>query len=266
MASRAQQKEQARHRRLAEEQARVAQAQRRRRMMTLLGLVLIAVIVVGVAVVALSGGGSGSGPNPTSAAGKQQASVVSGLLKGIPQSGNTLGAKTAKVTVTEYGDLECPICRDFDLGALQQLITKDVRSGTVNVAYRSLCTATCNGPNQAVFPTQQAAAIAAGQQGHEWDYIELFYHQQGSETSSYVTDSYLNALAKEISGLNFAQWLSARSRNALAAQVTADEQAAAGAGYNSTPTIVVKGPKGQASPIVGNTDYATLESKIKSVS
>jgi protein-disulfide isomerase len=234
--------------------------------MTLLGIVLIAVIVVGVAVVALSSGGSGSGPNVASAAGKQQASAVNSLLSGIPQSGNTLGAKTAKVTVTEFGDLECPVCRDFDLGALQQLITKDVRAGTVNVAYRSLCTATCNGPNQAVFPTQQAAAIAAGQQGHEWNYIELFYHLQQSETTSYVNDSYLNSLAQAIPGLNFSQWLSARSQNALAAQVTADQQAATSAGYNSTPTIVVKGPKGQASAIVGNTDYATLEAKIKSVS
>jgi protein-disulfide isomerase len=266
MASRAQQKEEARQRRLAEEQARAAQAQRQRRMMTLLGIALIAVIVVGVAVVALSSGGSGSGPSPTSAAGKQQASAVKGLLSGIPQSGNTLGSPAAKVTVTEYGDLECPICRDFDLGALQQLIANDVRSGKVNVAYRSLCTATCNGPNQAVFPTQQAAAIAAGQQSHEWDYIELFYHQQGSEGTSYVTDSYLNGLAKEIAALNFSQWLSARSQNALAAQVTADQQAAAGAGYNSTPTIVVKGPKGQAQAIVGNTNYSSLESAIKSVS
>jgi protein-disulfide isomerase len=265
MASRAQQKEEARQRRLAEEQARVAQAQRQRRRMTLIGIVLIAVIVVGVAV-AVPSGGNGSGPTVASAAGKQQASTVNTLLSGIPQSGNTLGSKSAKVTVTEFGDLECPICRDFDLGALQQLIAKDVRAGTVNVAYRSLCTATCNGPNQAVFPTQQAAAIAAGQQGREWNYVELFYHLQQSETTSYVNDGYLNSLAKAIPGLNFSQWLSARSQNALAAQVTADQQAAAGAGYNSTPTIVIKGPKGQAAPIVGNTDYATLESKIKSVS
>jgi protein-disulfide isomerase len=65
--------------------------------------------------------------------------------------------------------------------------------------------------------------------------------------------------------LNYSQWLSARSQNTLAAQVTADQQAAAGAGYNSTPTIVVKGPKGQAPAIVGNTDYAALESAIKKV-
>ena len=52
----------------------------------------------------------------------------------------------------------------------------------------------------------------------------------------------------------------------LATQVRADEQAAAGAGYNSTPTIIIQGSKGQAQPIVGNpTSYSQLESAINSV-
>lgn len=250
---------------MAEEQARQAAAARTRRNMTLLGIVLTAVIVVGVAVVVLSAGGSKSGPSPTSSAGKQQASAVSSLLNGIPQSGNTLGSSSAPVTVTEYGDLECPICRDFALGAQQQLIANDVRAGKVALLYKSLCTATCNGPNKPMFPTQQAAAIAAGQQGKEWNYIELFYRQQGSEGTSYVNDSYLNALAQEIPGLNFSQWSSARQQNTLAAQVTADQQAAQAAGFSSTPTIVVKGPKGEAQPIVGDTSYSSLKSAIKSV-
>ncbi len=265
MASRAQQKEAARQRRLAEEQARQASAARMRRNMTLVGIVLAAIIVVGVAVVVLSSGGSKSGPSPTSSAGKQQASAVSSQLNGIPQSGNTLGSSSAPVTVTEYGDLECPICRDFALGAQQQLIANEVRTGKVKMVYKSLCTATCNGPNQAIFPTQQAAAIAAGQQGKEWNYIELFYRQQGSEGTAYVNDSYLNALAQEIPGLNFSQWSSARQQNTLAAQVTADQQAAQGAGYNSTPTIIVTGPKGQAPAIVGDTSYSALQSAIKKV-
>ena len=233
--------------------------------MTLIGIVLTAIIVVGVAIAIFSSGGSSSGPNPTSPAGKQQASAVSSLLSGIPQSGMTLGSSSAKVTVTEYGDLQCPVCRDFALGAQQQLISKDVRAGRVKMDYRSLCTATCNGPDQAVFPTQQAAAIAAGQQNHAWDYIELFYHQQGTEGTSYVTDSFLNAIAREIPGLNFAQWSSARSQNSLAAQVTADQQAAQSAGFNSTPTIVVKGPKGQAPAIVGAASYSSIESAINKV-
>ena len=40
----------------------------------------------------------------------------------------------------------------------------EVRSGKVKLVYRSLETATGNGPNPGVFPTQQAAALAAGLQ------------------------------------------------------------------------------------------------------
>ena len=35
------------------------------------------------------------------------------MLKGIPQHGTTLGNPKAPVTFTEYGDLQCPICKDF---------------------------------------------------------------------------------------------------------------------------------------------------------
>jgi protein-disulfide isomerase len=267
MASRAQQKEEARQRRLAEEQARTARASRQRRLQMLLGVIVAAVVVAVVAVVISTQGGTAkSGPSPQSPAAKAQAAAVDTLLAGIPQSGNRLGSPSAKVTVTEFGDLECPICRDFALSAENQLIQNDVRSGKVALVYKSLCTATCNGPNASLFPAQQAAAIAAGQQNKQWYYIELFYHEQGTEDTSYVNDSYLNGLADQVPGLNFATWSSARTQSALSAQVTADEQQAASQGYNSTPTLVVSGPKGPASPIVGDTDYNTLEQAIKSVS
>jgi protein-disulfide isomerase len=170
------------------------------------------------------------------------------------------------VTVTEFGDLECPICRDFAQAAESTLISKDVRAGKVRLVYRSLDTATGNGPNPSVFPTQQAAALAAGQQARAWNYILLFYKEQGAENTAYVTDSYLGGLARQIPGLNFAKWQSDRSSASLTGQVRQDEQLAATKGYNSTPTIVVQGPKGQAQAIVGDTDYGTLEKAIKSVS
>jgi protein-disulfide isomerase len=60
--------------------------------------------------------------------------------------------------------------------------------------------------------------------------------------------------------------VSDRQSQTLASQVSADEQAAANAGYNSTPTILIQGPKGQAQPIVGNPNsYGQLESAINSV-
>jgi protein-disulfide isomerase len=264
MASRSKQKEEARARRLAAEQARVAQTRRQRRLQ-MLGLALgAAVVVVVVAVVASSGGSPSANPNSASA--KANSAAVDSLLAGIPQSGARLGSPTAKVTVTEFADLQCPICKDFASGAENQLISSDVRSGKVQLIYKSLSTATGNGPNPNVFPTQQAAALAAGQQQKAWQYIELFYREQGQEGTDYVSQSYLDNLARQVTGLQFAKWSSDRNLPTLTAQVNQDQQLASSKGYNSTPTIVVQGVKGTAAPIVGDTNYSTLESAIKSVS
>lgn len=230
------------------------------------GVLLGAVAIVVVAVAISSSGGGNKAPAANSAAAKQAASSVNRLLSGIPQSGLVLGSPSAKVTVTEWGDLQCPICKSFAQSSENTLISNDVRSGKVKLVYRSLETATGNGPNPGVFPTQQAAALAAGQQGKGWNYIELFYNEQGQENTAYVTPSYLDGLARQIPGLNYAAWLSASQNPTLTAQVTADAQAATAKGFNSTPTIVVQGPKGQAQPIVGDpSSYSQLEAVINSV-
>ena len=110
------------------------------------------------------------------------------------------------------------------------------------------------------------AALAAGKQKKGWNYIELFYHEQGTENTAYVTPAYLDGLASQITGLNYSLWLTQSKNSSFQSQVVADEQAAAAQGFRSTPTLVIKGPKGQAQPIAGSTDYGTLEAEIKSVS
>ena len=73
-----------------------------------------------------------------------------------------------------------------------------------------------------MFVPSQTAALAAGNQKKAWNYIELFYHEQGDETTSYVTDNYLGGLAKQVAGLNFGQWDSDRGASTLQTQVTSD--------------------------------------------
>jgi protein-disulfide isomerase len=266
MASRKDQKEAARQRRLAEEQTRAEKARRERRLRMLGGVVVGTIVVIAVVFAISSGGGTTAAPKPNTAQAKNAAATVTNLLTGIPQSGSTLGSPSAKVTVTEYGDLVCPICKDFALGSESQLIAKDVRSGKVKIVYKALETASATA-NNSMFVASQTAALAAGEQKLGWYYIELFYHEQGDETTSYVTTSYLDGLAEQVPGLSYSQWSSARQSSSLASQVAADEQAASSAGYNSTPTILIQGPKGQAQPIVGNpTSYSQLESTINSVS
>lgn len=228
------------------------------------GVVLLVVAVVAVAI-AVSSGGSKT-VQPGSAAAKRDAAATTQLLAGIPQTGTTLGNPNAKVTVTEYGDLECPVCRDFALGAEAQLISSDVRSGKVKLVYRSDETASAGSPIPNVFPTQQIAAYAAGKQAKAWNYILLFYKEQGPEDTGYATEAYLNGLARQVQGLDYARWTLDRKDPTLASQFSSDVSSAKARGFGSTPTIVVQGPKGTAQPLVGDYPYSDVESAIQSVS
>jgi protein-disulfide isomerase len=267
MASRTKQKEEARARRLAEEQARAEQARRTRRLQMLGGVLVIAVAVVAVAIAVSSGGGGtpdvGNVKKGQTCQNSTDSKVCS-LLAGIPQKGNAIGSPKAPVTVTEYGDLECPICRDFALGVENQLIAKDVRAGRVKLVYKSLETAT---PSPSIFVPQQAAAGAAGLQNKEWYYIEFFYHYQGAEGSNYVNQKYLNNLAKHVPGLNISKWQSDSHASTLLKQVQTENSSAAAQGFTSTPTMTIVGPKGQTHPLVGvPNSYGDLETAIDSVS
>jgi cytochrome c biogenesis protein CcmG/thiol:disulfide interchange protein DsbE len=162
--------------------------------------------------------------------------AVSSLLRGIKQRGNTLGNPKAPVTVQYFGDLQCPACKLFTLAVLPSLIERYVRSGELKIEYRSVETVT---RNPGVFKVQQIAALAAGKQNKLWNFIELFYHEQGREHSGFVTERYLQDLARQVRGLNLIEWTAARNDPELARALTIDAQAASSAGVNSTPEFLV---------------------------
>jgi protein-disulfide isomerase len=261
MASRKEQKEQARARREALERADAQAAARKRRLTRLAAAVGVAAIVV-VAAIVLSSSGGGKKGLATGTQASSNVAAVSSLLKGLPQSGNALGAAKAPVTMDYYGDLQCPVCREFSLGALPTVISNYVRPGKLRIRYRSLQTAT---PDQATFVQQQVAALAAGRQKRLWQYIELFYREQGQEGSGYVNDTYLQGLARQVPGLDVSAWSSARSDTALRSEVQSDATAANTVGATGTPTLIVKGPKGTKA-LSGNVPYADVAQAIRAVS
>ena len=120
------------------------------------------------------------------------------------------------MTLKYFGDLECPICKEFTLSVLPTLIPKYVRTGKLKIEYHSLETAT---REPEVFKTQQVAAYAAGKQNLGWYFIETFYHEQGEEDSGYVNENYLQGIASQVPGLNLADWTAARSEPTYANEV-----------------------------------------------
>ena len=233
--TRKQRREQARAQRKALEEEQVASAKRKARL-TQLGIVVAVVIVAVVAILIATGGGGSKKVAPHSSEANATVAEVKTLIDGIPQSGNTLGDPNAPVTLQYFGDLECPICREFTLGALPSIIQKWVRTGKVKIEYHSLETAT---REPEVFKTQQVAAYAAGKQDKAWDFIETFYHEQGEEDSGYVTESYLQGIAQQVPGLDLTKWTGDRSDPELANEVEADKQKANDEGFTGTPSFLI---------------------------
>jgi protein-disulfide isomerase len=233
--TRKQRREQAREQRKALEESAAADKRRRSRL-TLLGGVVAAVVAIVVVILIATGGGGTKKVQSGSKAANETVSAVNSEIGGIPQTANVLGNPNAPVTLQYFGDLECPICKEFTLGALPSVIQQWVRSGKLKIEYRSMETAT---REPEVFKTQQVAALAAGKQQKMWNFIELFYHEQGEEDSGYVTESYLQNLAQQVQGLNLAQWTSERGNSTLTSQVEADGQAANNAGFTGTPSFLI---------------------------
>ncbi|MGD0197681.1 MAG: thioredoxin domain-containing protein [Solirubrobacteraceae bacterium] len=261
MASRREQKEAARR---AREQAVAqlkAQHARRNRLFMLGGVVaiVIAAIVV-VVVVSSSGGGSlkaltskglpsqkvdGAYYSP-----KQAVSLTDTLLAGLPEHGNVLGNPDAPVTITEYLDFVCPTCDDYALATEPQVISTEVRAGTVKLVYRADDTAS-SFANQNAWVTSQTAALAAGLQNKAWYYILLMYDEQpqtingqDAEDVAYVNSAYMQNRAEQIKGLNLVQWQSNLTNPTLVRQTNADLAAAKTQAPRGTPTLIVSGAKG----------------------
>jgi protein-disulfide isomerase len=162
---------------------------------------------------------------------------VNGDLRGIPQDGLTLGDPGAGVTLVEYGDLQCPACKAYAEEVLPQVIESRIRAGRAKLEFRNY---TIIGEES--IPAG-AAAIAAGAQGRGWNFVELFYRNQGFERSGYVTDSFLTSIAAGAGIPSIERWNRERKSKRVLAEVSRTTAEAERLGLSSTPSFAVEGPR-----------------------
>jgi protein-disulfide isomerase len=248
LASRKEQREQARAEREKREAEEQAKAKRKRNLLLLGGAVALAAVVVVVAVVISSGGSSKKGSPEGKAIGSDQARQ---LLDGIPQKGSTLGSPRAPVTLTEFADLQCPFCRDYTIKQFPALVAKYVRPGKVKMVFQNYAFI---GPDSL---TAALAAEAAGKQNKLWQFIDVFYNNQGTENTDYVTDKFLTKIA-DGAGVDSKQMLTDRDDPSARQAVAAAQQAATSAGVNSTPTFILKKGAGPAQKLSADQVEAAL--------
>ena len=193
------------------------------------GAAFLAVAVVLVLIVVNSSSSGDGGDTEL-----EGAAEVDQQLKGIPQQGMVLGDPSAPVEVIEFADLQCPYCKAFTEEVLPPIIENQVKKGQVKIAFHNF---TIIGEQS---PPAGAAALAAGAQGRGWNFVELFYRNQGPEDSGYADDAFLEAVAKGAGVKDITRWNSERPK--FMAEVEEATAEAVELGFEGTPSLAIRGP------------------------
>jgi protein-disulfide isomerase len=196
----------------------------RRTVVIAFGTAIAAAVVLVVAAVLLRNGDS----TPTATA----TPVVD--LRGIPQAGSVLGSPSAKITLIEYADPQCPACRLYTESIFPTVVDEYVRTGKLATEFRG-------------FPfigddsvTGYGYLLAAGRQDKLWNLAEALYRNQGAENSGWLTTDLVGRLAAEIPGLDVDRLLSDAQEPGIVEQASSAAAKASAAGIQGTPTFLVK--------------------------
>jgi len=207
--------------------------QERRRRLLQLASAAVFLAIVGVAVLIVVNQSQTSGGDSK----LEDVGLVRSQLDGIPQNGMVLGDPKAKVRLVEFGDLQCSVCKAFSEEIVPAVIDSKVRSGEAKIEFRNYTII-----SEESIPAG-AAAIAAGEQGGGWSFIELFYRNQGAEASGYVTDDFLTAIARGAGVPDIAKWNKARRSKLTLGLVRRTTEEAKRLGFTGTPSFAVEGPR-----------------------
>ncbi|HJU36441.1 MAG TPA: thioredoxin domain-containing protein [Gaiellaceae bacterium] len=245
----------------------------------IVALVVVA-IVLGVALGKGSGGAtSGAGDSQTIHAVKgtpavgsskspvalQGAPEVAKLLKGIPQNHFVLGSPNAPVELTEFIDLQCPVCKAFETEQFPTLVQKYVSTGKLRVKMEPWSILDRPGTGVVDSDRGQKVTIAAAAQNKAFEFTQVLYINQGDEDSNWLNDSMVSQIAASVDGLKPAQLVS-DANSAATKSIVHDVDRIAAAHPNEfygTPTLLLS--KGHGKPQyfgTGQPDLGKLEAAI----
>jgi protein-disulfide isomerase len=236
------------------------------------GVVLVAVIaiVLGVALGHHGGGGGGgrgsvvsasdikglprigSDTNPVSLPGAQEAN---NLFKGIPQQGLVLGKPSAPVEMEMFIDVQCPICRDYEVNDLSTVVNKYIRTGKAQLhlqPWAFLGSQSFTGRLGVI-----AASLQSKSKGYE--YTKVLYDNQGQEESGWLTGQQMAVIAASVNGLNMRQWLSDVNGSGVKQIASKVDKLASKDNVQGTPTIFVGCPGGKLQDVTSPGLAPTLQ-------
>lgn len=189
----------------------------------------LALVIIGVtAAYVISGGAGGSvGSNANSTS-------IAATVPAVSTSDWAKGDKSAKVSIIEYGDFECPACAAWSL-TMDQMI-KDY-GNRISFVFR-------NYPLYQIHPDGQIsseAAEAAGLQGKYWEMHDLLYQKQlewSIVDPTAVVQKYFDGYAQSL-GLDVNKFNQDINSNVVINKIQTDAASGNAAQIDHTPTFFV---------------------------
>jgi len=200
---------------------------------------------IGIATIVLLIGGvfylSGTNPAVTSEGTIDKKVLIAGK--------NTKGKKSAKVTVVEFSDFQCPACGAFHPD--MKKILSDY-NGKIYFIYRHFPLPIHKNAMKA-----GEAAEAAGAQGKFWQMHDRLFETQTAWSEIADPTSLFVGYAKSL-GIDEEKFKKALDEGTYLSLIQKDLQDGNKAGVNATPTIFVNGKK-----VEGATSIADLTAKLR---
>lgn len=139
------------------------------------------------------------------------------------------GSRTAKVTIIEFSDYQCPFCGRYAQETFAQVERDYVKAGKLQYVFRNL-------PLESLHPQAfkaHEAALCAGDQGRYWEmHDRLFADQRALDPPSLVGHA-------SAAGLDMAKFKPCLDSGAHAAHIRRDLAEAERIGARGTPTFFI---------------------------
>lgn len=213
------------------------------------GVLVVALVALGGAAAIVANQGNPAPVAPTVVPTKQSPSGTSGVatptatkpappVPTVPPGVHVehiKGSATAKVTIVEYSDFQCPYCALYAVQTFPQIDAKYVKTGQVKYVFRPLA---LSGHRQA----QKAAEAAecAMDQGKYWEMHDMLFARQQQWAEKGGAVEIFKGYAKSL-GLDESAFATCLDGSKYAAVMPENYAEAQRAGISGTPTFFVNG-------------------------
>ncbi len=193
-------------------------------------------------------GPSAAAPTPSAQA--QEPSAPAKVNVQVAQNDPMKGNPSAKLTIVEFADYQCPYCARFQTDTLPQILKDYVDTGKAKFVFKNLA-----------FLGQESkdagnAALCAKEQNKFWEYHDKLFSSQNGENQGGFAPDKLKGFAAGL-GLNTTQFNDCVDKQKYSAQVLADNAEAGKNGFQSTPSTAVG-----STAIVGAQPYTQFKTAI----